>query len=454
MKTGKKVTIADVSIIKRRRKAEGRSEAYYYAIKDPLTGKPSNSKRSVATLANKMGIPIKGKMNKSDAKYIIAEAIAKGVLRFPVHSDSLDPEQPLIPYVEMICDYEISPWVKAEALRKGRPHSKKYLDKMKRGFQSHAKPVIPKDMTIGGFSKKFANSLRDEMHKNGSSPDAINSALEALKTAFNYAELSGIIDYNPMLGVKKFIVSRNERSPLTRSEAIQVLDVLEKHSDETIARKGVFLGAKLAVHTGMRLSEIRGMSLSQLSPVLDENGNETDYVKIDINRAWDDGLKKIGPTKGRYKRTTVVTKELADKLHDYAVENNRSDNDLLFMATRSRSNHFVDYSSFPMSKNTFEEYLYEALREIGIDEASRVARKIDFHSLRHFYDSETKAVAIKMERYKEEIREAVGHKSRSVDELIYTHDTVTSLILKGELSKHLLDIEGAKDNGTETDNND
>ena len=48
----------------------------------------------------------------------------KGVLHFPVHSDALDPEQLLIQYVEKICDYDTSPWVKAEAQRTGHPISR------------------------------------------------------------------------------------------------------------------------------------------------------------------------------------------------------------------------------------------------------------------------------------------------------------------------------------------
>lgn len=228
---------------------------------------------------------------------------------------------------------------------------------------------------------------------------------------------------------------------MSRSEAIKVLEVLKQHSCETVARKGVYLGAKISIHGGTRVSEIRGMSLSQISSVLDDNGNETTFSKIDIDRAWDDGLKRIGPTKGRYKRTTVIPKELADELRDYAFENNRGEYDLIFMATRDSSNRLVEKSEKPMSRNTFEDYLYEALEEIGINEEERRDRKIDFHSLRHFYDSETKSVAMKMERYKKEIRDAVGHRSKSVDELIYTHDTVTSLIMKGIMSKHILDID-------------
>ena len=85
--------------------------------------------------------------------------------------------------------------------------------------------------------------------------------------------------------------------------------------------------------------------------------------------------------------------------------------------------------------------LYEGIEVVGIDNETRKARGIDFHSLRHFYDSESKAVAQKMEIYVKEIREAIGHKSKSVDELIYTHDTPTRLVTIGVMSEHILDVE-------------
>ena len=46
-----------------------------------------------------------------------------------------------------------------------------------------------------------------------------------------------------------------------------------------------------------------------------------------------------------------------------------------------------------------------------------------------------------MEIYVKEIREAIGHKSKSVDELIYTHDTPTRLVTIGVMSEHILDVE-------------
>ena len=97
-----------------------------------------------------------------------------------------------------------------------------------------------------------------------------------------------------------------------------------------------------------------------------------------------------------------------------------------------------------MAKSLFQKYFNEAVHESGIDEETRKERGIDFNSLRHFYDSESKSVAHQMEIYKEQIRSAVGHKSKTVDELIYTHDTATTLVTLGVMSEHLMDIEEDK----------
>ena len=207
----KKMTLSDVSVLIRRR---GSKKTYYYCIRNPETGKFSDSKKSVLKLAKDIGLEVDGRINRNDAMYIVAEAIRKGALHFPAQSDELNPDQLLIPYVERICD-EKSPLEQAETKRKGRPHSKRYLDKMNGGFRNHAKPLIPVDMTLRDFTKPFANKLRDMMYENGSSPDSINAAMKALKTAFNYAELTGLVEYNPMDDVKKFVVNRREKSLVT-----------------------------------------------------------------------------------------------------------------------------------------------------------------------------------------------------------------------------------------------
>ncbi len=436
----REMTAADVCVYKRKRSTSGKSALFYYAVKDPVTGAYLDSRKSVAALAKKMGFPLSDKMNKSDARHIVDLAIKNGVISYGNERKETAEDALLIPFVERICTFETSPWVAMEKRRKGTCNSKRYVDNLLRAFRLHAKPVIPDDMLLTSLSRKDALDIQSRMHERNVSPNNINAAMKALRTAYNYAVQQDMVKENPLIAVKPFIIEAPERDILSRTETLEVLGIMEQHACESICRMGAYLGAKLAVFSGMREGEIRAMSISQLSPVLNEDGKGTGYVKIRVDRAWDESMKCIGETKGRYKRTTVITQELAEELIDFAKDTGKGADDLLFRATRSSDNHRSDNAPYPMVKNTFQKYIYEAVYEIGISKEKRTERGITFHALRHFYDSQMKAEALRMEKYHSEIRAAVGHRSKAVDELIYTHDTSANLIALGVMSEHLLDI--------------
>ena len=431
------LTIADVSIFARRRTSEGRTFSYYVQLRNPVSGKFKGGRMtSVSELAKKLGLKY-DKITKPEARLIVSQAIDKGILKYEATEDNAS--LLLIDYVEKICSYASSPWVKSEAERKKVPHSKRYVDNLKRTFQLHAKPLIGREVTLLSFSRADALALQKEMNRKGVSPDNINVAMNAIKTAYNYAMQTGVVNLNPTDTIKPFVVERKEKQILTKPEAIAVLNKLESHANETTSRKVVYLAAKLAVFSGMREGEIRGFQIKKMSRIVADNGKDTDYYKITVDSAWKEDLQMIGQTKGKYNRTTVIPKNLAEELLSFASEEERFPDEILFKASKDRSNKATE-DNIPVAKSLFQKYFNEAVHECGIDEETRKQRGIDFNSLRHFYDSESKSVAQQMEVYKEQIRLAVGHKSKTVDELIYTHDTATTLVTLGVMSEHLLDI--------------
>ena len=435
------LTIADVSIFARRRTTEDRPFSYYAQLRNPATGKFKGGRMtSISELAKKLGLKYE-KITKPEAIWIVTQAIDKGILKYEASEDNAS--LLLIDYVEKICSYETSHWVKSEAERKNVPHSKRYVDNLKRAFQIHAKPLIARDVTLLSFSRADALALQKAMSKKGVSPDNINVAMNAIKTAYNYAMQTEVVSLNPTDTIKPFIVERKEKQILTKAEAIVVLSILAAHANETTSRKIVYLAAKLAVFSGMREGEIRGFRIVKMSRIIADNGKATDYYKITVDSAWKEDLQIIGQTKGKYNRTTVIPKELGDELLAFASEESRGEDEILFKASKDKSNKATD-DNIPVAKSLFQKYFNEAVHESGIDEETRKERGIDFNSLRHFYDSESKSVAHQMEIYKEQIRSAVGHKSKTVDELIYTHDTATTLVTLGVMSEHLMDIEEDK----------
>lgn len=433
--------IDDVCIYKKTRNTEeGRRDIYYCRLRNPDTGYFQGGKDySIEKLSKKLKLHYPS-INEPRAWAVVAQAIEAGLIR-PVSKltpDFNDLSIPLVDYVEKICTYDTSPWVRYEEKRKGYRPSKKYVDNMLRAFRLHAKPLISPRVTLDTFTKRDAVALQTKMDANGVSPDNITMVFKALRAAYNYAEMMDLVEYSPVQSVKPYKAERPERDILTPLEAAAMLEKLKSHIDESPTRKGMWLATRMAIHSGMREGEIRVFSISQMTRVLDDEGKPTRFYKIDVSKAWDDELKTVKPTKGRYKRTTVIAEDLAQDLLDYAEETGRTGDSLLFRATKDKGNRKSD-SENAMVKNVFQDYMYEALEECGIDNETRKARGITFHSLRHLYDSEAKSIAHTIDVYKKEIRDAVGHRSKSVDELIYTHDTATSLIVKGVMSKHLLD---------------
>ena len=433
--------IDDVCIYKKTRNTEeGRRDIYYCRLRNPDTGYFQGGKDySIEKLSKQLNLHYPS-INEPRAWSVVAQAIETGLIR-PVSKltpDFNDLSIPLVDYVEKICTYDASPWVRYEEKRKGYRPSKKYVDNMLRAFRKHAKHLISARITLDTFTKRDAVALQTKMDANGVSPDNISMVFKALRTAYNYAEMMDLVEYSPVQSVKPYKAERQERDILTPLEAIAMLEKLRSHIDESLTRKGVWLACRMAIYSGMREGEIRVFSISQMARVVDDDGTPTSFYKIDVCKAWDDALKTVKPTKGRYKRTTVIAEDLAQNILDYAEETGRTGDSLLFRATKDKTNRKCD-SENAMVKNVFQTYMYEALEECGIDNETRKARGITFQSLRHFYDSETKSIAHTIDVYKKEIRDAVGHRSKSVDELIYTHDTATSLIVKGVMSKHLLD---------------
>ncbi len=230
------VKIDDVIVFKKKRKSESRPEAYYCQLRNPDTGMYQGGKiYSIQKLADQLGIYYPS-INEPRAWAVVADAINSGILK-PV--SKIIPEEKakpllLIEYVEEICTYDTSPWVRFEAKRKGHIHSKKYVDNLLRTFQRHAKPFINPKTLLGAFTKKDALALQSKMASKGISIDNINTAMKALRTAFNYAEMMDLIDFNPIALIKPYSVNRPEKDILSRIEACRMLERLEYHKDESL----------------------------------------------------------------------------------------------------------------------------------------------------------------------------------------------------------------------------
>lgn len=425
------------SVILRTRKATSgkKIKTWAYCLIDPKTGCFSKSHQSVMALAKKMKIDEEFRfreMNRVDATRIVTLAVERGLVGS--HLSSTD--EFLIPYVTKIWTYDLSPWVAEQNARRVYPLSRGYVQRALRAFQLHAEKHIKVKVTLSEFSSIDAVNLQQSMHKAGVSPENLNDVMQAISTAYKYAVRHGATSTNPVIGLEPYQSKTTEPEPLTRQEAKSLLERMKENAHLSVLDTTCYLATSLAVHGGLREGEIRALKIEHIEPLI-ISGQETDYYVIRICMSWDDMERKAGPTKGKYLRYTAIPKELAEDLIANG-EANPFDSGFIFFTPLSAKG--------PISKNCLQNHLYDSLNDIGISESDRIARKLTFHSLRHFFATEMKMQARKTDAINAQIRQAIGHKSVRVDEEIYTHVTKEELLTIGILSEHILDTEAIDDN--------
>lgn len=175
----------------------------------------------------------------------------------------------------------------------------------------------------------------------------------------------GIIDkdftYNASLGGSK---GRDERSKYLDED--EMVKLLSKVTQAPSAMHVVWAMIATALYTGMRISEVAGLTWSDIN---------FNFKTIDVNKSWDFQTYNFKPTKNEAsKRVIRVNDELLTFLSDF--KNSQSlyrfdnPNDSVFITTRGW---------IPDSTATTKE-LQQLCKELSIN-------RITFHGLRHTHAS-------------------------------------------------------------------
>ena len=86
----------------------------------------------------------------------------------------------------------------------------------------------------------------------------------------------------------------------------------------------------------------------------------------------------------------------------------------------------------PIAGSYINKYYYAALAAIGITEEKRRERNIDFHSLRHFFNS-----MLRGQIDDSNLRLIVGHQSERMSDN-YTHEVRERLLQIGKVSSNII----------------
>ena len=213
-------------------------------------------------------------------------------------------------------------------------------------------------------------------------PYSINQKLSALKTYFNFLVLRRTIDENPMDYIERISTDSVEQNTdyLTEEEYKRLLTTIKtklpntKQDNFTLTSKRDVLLVGLMIQTGLRVSEILGLTVNQI---------DTENKKI----------KVLG--KGKKLRTVVFTDDILTLLQDYTDVRNTldiKDTEILFLSRNgrklSRQNVNVNLKKYceraGIDKDiTFYAQWKEIEKEETTEKEEVIEKDIHPHCLRH-----------------------------------------------------------------------
>ncbi|MCK7477141.1 MAG: site-specific integrase [Candidatus Moduliflexus flocculans] len=230
--------------------------------------------------------------------------------------------------------------------------------------------------------------------KTGLKARSVNLIYTAFRTILKEAHQQGIIPADPTLRIRTLAEEKSSRGILSIAEARKLFTA---EAIPTIWKGNLRLFAAnlLAASTGMREGEIRGLQVGQVFA-----------THIHVKFAWEQGhgLKEAKWGSVRIVTLPVSVAEVLKKLIEASPH--KDPNDLVFYGEKRAE---------PLHARLFIDSLYAALECIGIDEEARKARKIDFHSWRHFLNSISRGRVPD-----EKLRLMTGHRSVEMTDR-YTH---------------------------------
>jgi integrase len=218
-------------------------------------------------------------------------------------------------------------------------------------------------------------------------PGTANQRLQVFKVMLDEACKQEYLTENPAQFIKPIGNKYQEKGVLSLEEVRKLLNprIWAEYKHYTIAL--------LTLATGLRISEVRGLQVTQVHP---------DF--IEVHTAWEQkyGLKE--PKCGSV-RDLPITPMIFDALQE-VITSTKATQLVFFGATKET----------PMSKSCIEKQLYRAMARIGISEESRLQRNITFHSLRHTTNTILRSAGVADSK----VRMITGHRNESMTER-YTH---------------------------------
>ena len=277
-------------------------------------------------------------------------------------------------FVRGIFDHEKGPIAQRKLLR-GYTYTRAHARSQQTSTDKYAVPTFgamklseikPNDIEwwLLGLPKKY-----------GICNKTANSALSALRQVFQEALMQELVDKNPAEHVKPLAKGDTRRGCFTVAQVRALFA-------EPWPHRHAYVACLLAATTGMRLGEIRALTVSQI---------HDGFIVVDASWNDQEGRKC---TKSGYARMVPISDGVQRELRAILPPSG-----LVFSYDGER----------PFHDTVISFRLYERMEELGID---RKAENLSFHSFRHFFNTRLVAAGIAGEK----ARAVIGHESAEMTE--------------------------------------
>jgi integrase len=409
----------------KRKKAK---RSYFYVnFTDPNDSRKILLSTSVELLRRKIGISSRLPVTREKEAYAIVErAIADGLINLDRDTKNF------ADYVLDFWDFDRSEYIRRRNQKSPNSIGKDYAMNMLGCFKKHAQPNLPSRLNLHEVTANHIEKVIDTLLDEGRLSNAtIKRVVQSMSVPLKEATRKKWVAHNPMDGVEVIANTYQQRGIYTVSEIQKILDYLyikgtvgvteqwkTRGPNKTLVERprlvriGLkpYLATALAAYTGMRSGEIRALTSEQIR-LIDEQ-----FGIISVDRAVNDyaGQKS---TKGKRTRKVPLKRTLCELLIKEAEQNPHQGGKMIFWSEKSSTN--------PVSSSYILNHFYKALDAIGITEEQRLERNIDFHSLRHTFNSNLRGLI-----NEKSLRAVVGHESVEMSDR-YTHETDEDLLLVG-----------------------
>ncbi len=277
-------------------------------------------------------------------------------------------------FVVGIFDHDTGPIAQRKLMR-GYTYTRAYARTMQTYIRKYAVPAFGEKDLADIRPKPVEDWLLSLPGKYGITNKTANNVLCALRQVFEVAVFQELIERNPAEHVKPLAKDGKRRGCYTVEQVRQIFSKVWEH-------RQAYVACLLSASTGMRLGEIRALTVEQV-----HNGY------IEVNASWND-LEGRKCTKSGYGRMVPISKTIQDQLN----------------AILPPEGLIFSYNGIaPMYDGALIRPLYQRMEELGIDHK---AENLTFHSFRHFFNTRLVAAGIAGEK----ARAVIGHESTAMTE--------------------------------------